>query len=93
MAPFIAYRRTVFSKGRGVLHSVGLGFKRQVIQPGLGINVPLLSRPFLHSALDMNNVSWISGQCLTRILKNVRHLPALLVPVISNSHLLNKAVL
>ena len=77
---------------------MGWGFKRQVIQPGLGIHVPLLRRPFLHSALGINSVSWISGerclrsqrQCLTGTLKNTSETQILML-AISNSHLLNKA--
>ena len=39
-------KNSVFKSTGRVLCSAGLGFKRQVIQPGLGINVPLLTDLF-----------------------------------------------
>lgn len=67
-----------FQKGWEGFMFCGLGIS-EVIQPGLDINVSLLNRPFLHLALDINSVSWISAgwclrfqrQCLTRFLENV----------------------
>lgn len=75
----------------------GLGIKRQAIQPGPGINAPLLSRPFLHSALGVTS-ELDSRRVVFKIPEKVpdQHppkcqKPTIPVPAIGSGHLWNIA--